>query len=133
MNVTGFLSSTGGLSFLVSSDDPSSTTSSLPSQSSSAFSPSMIAYKSALRTDTDLSNSSRSIHGSVRRAAGSVQDEGFSRSARMFVPPEAPEIPDGGMGKVARFLRLKQRRPKVAAQGAVGDSQAILGDRKSVV
>lgn len=87
----------------------------------------MIAYKSALRTDTDLSNSSRSIHGSVRRAAGSVQDEGFSRSARMFVPPEAPEIPDGGMGKVARFLRLKQRRPKVAAQGAVGDSQAILG------
>ncbi|KAK4700436.1 hypothetical protein P7C70_g5809, partial [Phenoliferia sp. Uapishka_3] len=117
--------SAGGLSFLVSSEDDNARP---PPGSSSAFSPSMQAYKAALRSENDPTSAARSLSGSMRRAAGSVEDVGFSKSSRMFVAPEAPELPEEGIAKVARFLGLKQRRtPKKPVNGEMGDFQAILG------
>ncbi|KAM0746620.1 hypothetical protein T439DRAFT_384030 [Meredithblackwellia eburnea MCA 4105] len=137
VNVTGMLTSSGALSFLVSSDQALSDSELLPTGNAS-FSPQFLAYQAALRSDLNMVQPSSmvSASGSIRRAAGEVEDTGFSQSSRLFVPPDAPELPEGGLSKMARLLRIRNRRgpPKFALSniGEVGDTQAIVGAEGSL-
>ncbi|KAK4701056.1 cysteine-dependent adenosine diphosphate thiazole synthase, partial [Phenoliferia sp. Uapishka_3] len=119
VNVTGQLSSSGSLSFLVGSDDVSTAA---PPPHLDA-SPAILAYKKALKSGADPSTASIKSASQSRRAAGAIEaGPAVGATSRMFVPPTKPD--DGK--KMSRFFGLKSKKSSVGPAGSLG-GQAILG------
>lgn len=123
--MTGLLAQSQGLSFLVGSDTE---TPLLPPSSTSRFSPSMQAYIAALNLTDGGMNANVTTALPTHRAAGVVKDQGFSKSTRLFIPPDRPPPQSGnGLIKVARFLGLRRKNSDRRTGGGFGESQQILG------
>lgn len=133
VNVSGFLSSTRGLSFLIGGGH--SDIDSLPASASSAQSPSMSAYLSTM-TASSLNPKAYPLRPTptIRKAAGEAPDTAYSSSSRPFSPPERKQAASGsGSGgplhRMAQILGIKDKKStaKQFEDGELYGKQHIVG------
>lgn len=136
VNVTSFLSSDKGLSFLVGGSHQD--LESLPPSNAAAQSPALSAYLPTMQASS-LNAKAYPLHYSkIRKAAGEAHDSAYSSSRLPFaapglrngtdaVPPRTKH--DGTMGKIAQVLGFREKKSaaKKFEDGELYGKQKIVG------
>jgi len=136
VNVTSFLSSDRGLSFLVGGSHQD--LENLPPANSAAQSPALSAYLSTLSISS-LNAKAYPLHTpKIRKAAGEASDAAYSSGRLPFVAPGkaangvavgAGGAKEGTMGKIAQVLGFKEKKSaaKKFEDGELYGKQKIVG------
>lgn len=136
VNVTSFLSSDKGLSFLVGGSHQD--LESLPPSNAAAQSPALSAYLSTMQASSLNAKAYPLHHPKIRKAAGEAHDSAYSSSRLPFAPPESknggPVAPpakqqEGTIGRIAHVLGFKERKSaaKRFEDGELYGKQKIVG------
>ncbi len=137
VNVTSFLSSDRGLSFLVGGSHAD--LENLPPSNTAAQSPALSAYLSTMQASSLNAKAYPLHHPQIRKAAGEAQDSAYSSSRLPFAAPGSAGrdgVAGGGagrqegtMGRIAQVLGFREKKSaaKRFEEGELYGKQKIVG------